>query len=61
MDKLKEVSFNNRDLEFGRMTRLDDYLSPLEEGECEVIVEKEEVTEPLDGWEKSAFNLPLPG
>ena len=48
-------------MEFGRVTRLDDYLSPLEEGECEVIVEKEEVTEPLDGWEKSTFNLPTPG
>jgi len=40
---------------------LDDFLSPLEEGEWEVIVDKEEVTEPLDGWEKSAFNLPTPG
>ena len=40
---------------------MDDFLSPLEEGEREVIVEKEEVTEPLDGWEKSALNLPTPG
>jgi len=43
------------------VTRLDDFLHPLEEGTWEVIVDKEDVTEPLDGWSKSSFNLPTPG
>lgn len=44
------------------MTRLDDFLGPLEEGVFEIIVEKSEVTEPLDeGWETSKINLPSPG
>ena len=43
------------------MTRLDDYLQPLEEGIFEVFVDKSEVTEPLDeGWEMSKINLPSP-
>jgi uncharacterized membrane protein HdeD (DUF308 family) len=43
------------------MARLDDFLQPLEEGVWEVIIDKEEVTEPLEGWSKSSFNLPTPG
>jgi uncharacterized membrane protein HdeD (DUF308 family) len=44
------------------LTRLDDFLGPLEEGVFEIIVEKSEVTEPLDeGWETSKINLPSPG
>lgn len=44
------------------MSRLDDFLGPLDEGVWEVVVDKDEVTEPLDeGWEKSKINLPSPG
>ena len=44
------------------MTRLDDFLEPLEKGVFEIVVEKSEVTEPLDeGWETSKINLPSPG
>lgn len=44
------------------MTRLDDFLGPLQEGIWEVVVPKEEVTEPLDpGWKKSRINVPSPG
>jgi uncharacterized membrane protein HdeD (DUF308 family) len=44
------------------LTRLDDFLGPLEEGVFEVVVEKSDVTEPLDeGWETSKINLPSPG
>jgi uncharacterized membrane protein HdeD (DUF308 family) len=44
------------------LTRLDDFLEPLERGVFEVIIEKSDVTEPLDeGWEASKINLPSPG
>ncbi len=44
------------------MTRLDDYLEPLQHGVWEVAVAKDSVTDPLDkGWAKSALNLPTPG
>jgi uncharacterized membrane protein HdeD (DUF308 family) len=44
------------------MSKLDDFLSPLHQGVWEVIVLKEDVTEPLGkGWVKSQFNLPSPG
>ena len=44
------------------MTKLDEYLGPLEKGVWEVTIPKQSVTEPLDaGWEKSAVNVPSPG
>ncbi len=44
------------------MSKLEDYLAPLHQGVWEVIVQKEDVTEPLGkGWVKSGFNLPSPG
>ena len=44
------------------ITRLDEFLGPLNEGVWEVIVPKESVTEPLDvGWVKSPINVPTPG
>ena len=44
------------------MTRLDDFLEPLNEGIWEVVIPKGEVTEPPDtGWLKSAINVPSPG
>jgi uncharacterized membrane protein HdeD (DUF308 family) len=44
------------------MTKLDDYLEPLDRGIWEVAVPKETVTEPLDtGWKKSLLNVPSPG
>jgi uncharacterized membrane protein HdeD (DUF308 family) len=44
------------------MSKLEDFLTPLHQGVWEVIVLKEDVTEPLGiGWVKSGFNLPSPG
>ena len=44
------------------MTRLDDYLKPLDQGIWEVVIPKDTVTEPLDtGWKKSGINVPSPG
>lgn len=44
------------------MSKLDDFLAPLHQGVWEVIVLKENVTEPLDNdWIKSSVNLPSPG
>jgi uncharacterized membrane protein HdeD (DUF308 family) len=44
------------------LSKLDDFLGPLTLGVWEVIIPKEQVTEPLDpGWEKSAINVPTPG
>jgi uncharacterized membrane protein HdeD (DUF308 family) len=44
------------------MSKLDDFLAPLHQGVWEVIVLKEDVTEPLGKrWVKSQFNLPSPG
>jgi uncharacterized membrane protein HdeD (DUF308 family) len=43
------------------MTRLDDFLAPLDHGVWEVTVPKNAVTEPLDaGWVKSPINVPSP-
>lgn len=44
------------------MTRLDDYLGPLDRGVWEVAVPKETVTEPLGpAWKRSRLNVPSPG
>ena len=44
------------------MSELEDFLAPLHQGVWEVIVLKEDVTEPLGkDWVKSQFNLPSPG
>lgn len=44
------------------MSKLEDFLTPLHQGVWEVIVLKEDVTEPLgESWVKSGFNLPSPG
>jgi uncharacterized membrane protein HdeD (DUF308 family) len=44
------------------MTKLDEFLDPLQHGVWEVVVPKESVTEPLDaGWVKSPINVPSPG
>ncbi len=44
------------------MTKLDEFLGPLNNGVWEVVVPKESVTEPLDtGWVKSPINVPTPG
>jgi uncharacterized membrane protein HdeD (DUF308 family) len=43
------------------MPKLDDFLGPLHEGVWEVVVSKQDVTEPLDdGWKKSEINVPSP-
>jgi uncharacterized membrane protein HdeD (DUF308 family) len=43
------------------MSKLDDFLSPLHQGVWEVIVPKEEVSEPLSKeWIRSKVNLPSP-
>jgi uncharacterized membrane protein HdeD (DUF308 family) len=43
------------------LTKLDEYLGPLDKGVWEVTVPKQSVTEPLDaGWKKSAINVPSP-
>jgi uncharacterized membrane protein HdeD (DUF308 family) len=43
------------------LTKLDDFLAPLHQGVWEVIVPKEEVSEPLgDKWIMSRVNLPSP-
>jgi len=44
------------------MTRLDDFLEPLNHGVWEITVPKDTVTEPLgEQWETSTFNFPSPG
>jgi uncharacterized membrane protein HdeD (DUF308 family) len=44
------------------VSKLDDFLEPLNHGVWEVSVPKESVTEPLgEKWEKSTFNFPSPG
>lgn len=44
------------------MTKINDYLEPLNQGIWEVVIPKEDVTEPLgDEWEKSPINVPSPG
>ncbi|MBP2145485.1 uncharacterized membrane protein HdeD (DUF308 family) [Methanofollis sp. W23] len=44
------------------MTRLEEFLGPLDQGIWEVAVPKEAVTEPLDdGWIRSRINIPSPG
>ncbi|WOF16771.1 hypothetical protein F1737_08745 [Methanoplanus sp. FWC-SCC4] len=44
------------------MSRLEDFLAPLNEGVWEVEISKESVTEPLGPeWEKSSINVPSPG
>jgi len=44
------------------MTKIEDFLSPLHNGVWEVIIPKDEVTEPLsEQWSKSAINVPTPG
>ncbi len=43
------------------MTRLDDFLGPLNEGVWEVQIPKSDVTEPLDDlWVESPINIPTP-
>lgn len=44
------------------MTKIDDYLEPLNNGVWEVAIPKEDVTDPLsDEWKKSPINVPTPG
>jgi hypothetical protein len=44
------------------MTSIDDYLEPLQEGVWEVVIPKEDVTDPLgDEWKRSSINIPTPG
>jgi len=44
------------------LTRLDDFLEPLNQGIWEVVIPKDTVTEPFDNeWHKSAINVPSPG
>jgi uncharacterized membrane protein HdeD (DUF308 family) len=44
------------------LTKLDDFLEPLNQGVWEVVIPKTSVTELLDtGWEKSGINVPSPG
>jgi uncharacterized membrane protein HdeD (DUF308 family) len=44
------------------LTRLDDFLEPLNQGIWEVVIPKDTVTELLDtGWRTSAINVPSPG
>ncbi|QYZ78129.1 hypothetical protein E2N92_01120 [Methanofollis formosanus] len=44
------------------MTRLEEFLGPLDQGVWEVAVPREAVTEPLDGgWKRSRINVPSPG
>lgn len=44
------------------MTRLEEFLGPLDQGVWEVAVPKEAVTEPLDdAWKRSRINIPSPG
>jgi len=43
------------------MAKLEDFLGPLHQGVWEVIVPREEVTEPLgEEWKRSALNVPTP-
>jgi uncharacterized membrane protein HdeD (DUF308 family) len=47
---------------FWDVTKLDEYLGPLDHGIWEVVIPKESVTEPLDDeWVKSPINVPSPG
>ena len=44
------------------MTKLDDFLEPLNQGIWEVVIPKDTVTEPPDtGWHMSVINVPSPG
>lgn len=44
------------------MTTIDDYLEPLHTGVWEVVIPKEDVTDPLSGdWKRSSINVPTPG
>ncbi len=44
------------------MSKLEDFLGPLNEGVWEVTVPKDSVTDPLgEDWDKSALNVPSPG
>ncbi|MBN1165596.1 MAG: hypothetical protein JXA44_00535 [Methanospirillaceae archaeon] len=44
------------------MTTIDDYLQPLNNGVWEVVIHKDDISEPLsDNWEKSPVNVPTPG
>jgi uncharacterized membrane protein HdeD (DUF308 family) len=44
------------------LTRLDDFLEPLNQGVWEVVIPKTSVNElPGTGWEKSGINVPSPG
>lgn len=44
------------------MTRLEEFLGPLDQGVWEVAVSKEAVTKPLDdAWKRSRINIPSPG
>jgi uncharacterized membrane protein HdeD (DUF308 family) len=44
------------------LTKLDEFLEPLNQGIWEVVIPKDTVTEPLDtGWRTSAINVPSPG
>ncbi len=44
------------------MTTIDDYLQPLHNGVWEVLIHKDDISEPLsDTWEKSPVNVPTPG
>jgi hypothetical protein len=44
------------------MTKIDDYLDQLHHGVWEVVIPKEDVTDPLsDEWKRSPINIPTPG
>jgi uncharacterized membrane protein HdeD (DUF308 family) len=44
------------------MSPIEDFLHPLHEGLWEVVIPRDQVTEPLgEGWERSQINVPTPG
>lgn len=44
------------------MSPIEDFLHPLHEGIWEVVIPRDQVTEPLgQGWERSQINVPTPG
>ena len=44
------------------MTKIDDYLEQLHQGVWEVVIPKDDVTDPLsDEWKRSPINVPTPG
>lgn len=44
------------------MSPIEDFLHPLHEGIWEVVIPRDQVTEPLgEGWERSQLNVPTPG